>query len=370
MILHLGKYYFPEMGGIENLTFNLAYTAYKNNYKVNVICFGSKIKNSETVYIDGIKVTRFSYYFKLFSQPLSFSYFLNALSNCYKSKIIHVHLPNYLALLIISLIYKNKIKIILHWHSDVVGKYKLNYIFNILYFIALKKADVVLATSINYAKSSKLLKNYFHKIKILPIGVNKYSYHGNDNIQKIYRITNNKKYILSVGRLVEYKGFEQIIKSLSLINSDYFYIIVGNGPLLKKYNKLATDLGVESRFIIINNIDNIFLSSLYKNAELFCLPSISRAEAFGIVLVEAMSYGLPLVCSVINGSGVNWVNQHNITGVNINMNDPVYTASTINKVLIDTKLKNYFSENSYNRYNELFTLKMMEDKYLKIISEL
>jgi glycosyltransferase involved in cell wall biosynthesis len=95
--------------------------------------------------------------------------------------------------------------------------------------------------------------------------------------------------------------------------------------------------------------------ALFDRAALYCLPSAHRAEAFGVVLLEAMSYGLPTVATDIPGSGVPWVNQNGESGLNVPAGDPVALAEACNQVLESAELRSRLSTGARQRFVSEFT---------------
>jgi Glycosyltransferase len=113
----------------------------------------------------------------------------------------------------------------------------------------------------------------------------------------------------------------------------------------------------------VNNV-----SEFIKNCDLFILPSISRNEAFGLVLVEALYFGKPLVTTDVKGSGMNYVNRHNETGLVVPPKNPEALAKAINKILSDETLYIKFSENAKNRFKE-FDINSIADKIINLYWE-
>ena len=134
-------------------------------------------------------------------------------------------------------------------------------------------------------------------------------------------------------------------------------VIVGSGPLFQELQQEIIDLGVGDRVILTGKLDADTLEKLFKRAYLFCLTSISRAEAFGVVLLEAMSHGLPIVSCKISGSGVTWVNQDGFSGISVPIGDAKAVADACNKILLDNNLRNRLSNGARQRFSLQFSEK-------------
>lgn len=369
-ITHFGKYYLPDLGGVESVTVSLASGAARNGYSVTVVCF-SKNREIKNELIANVKIKR-SVIKKLFSgQPISFDYILKCILESRTSCLVHMHAPNFLAL-ICSLFLPARVKLIVHWHSDVLNKGILGKILMPLEFLLLRRANCIIATSQKYADSSKALRRFKNKIKIVPIGVRDIPRDAENILflakQKV--ATTKKRVILSVGRLVPYKGFDALIRAAPLISEDTTIVIAGDGPERERLSKSVIENNVQDRVFLVGRLSEAELISVFKEASLFCLPSTYRAEAFGVVLVEAMAHGIPIVSCNIPGSGVSWVNKEGVSGINVPIGNAAEIANACNKILDDVELREKLSRGARNRYLKLFTEERSLDSILSIYREL
>ena len=359
-ILHLGKLCPPNDGGIELFSYDLLESLNKKDIKSDLLCFDKDTK--EEIY-NGFKYFACKMNIKLNSAPLSYD-FVKIFKKIVKDyDIIHIHSPNPLAE-ILSLITNEKI--IVHWHSDIVRQ-KVSYmLYKPIQKKILRKAAKIITTSPQYLKTSKQLKNYKDKAAIIPLGLNprrlEIKDEGIKEFEKIKDKINNKKIVLAVGRLVEYKGFEYLLEASKFLKDDIIVLIAGGGPLYGYLqNKINSLLG--NRVLLLGRVADI--SIFMKNCDLFCLPSISRNEAFGLVLAEALYFGKPLVTTNVEGSGMNYVNKHNETGLVVPPKNPRALAEAINKILSDENLYSKFSTNSFERFKE-FDIKSISDKIITL----
>lgn len=369
-IVHFAKFYFPDSGGIETVTRDIAEFTADNSIPTTVICFAHN-KSPHIEKINEVQVIRSKILFTLASQPFSLAYIYYCIIESFNSNIIHLHAPNILASIAAILISFRK-KIVIHWHSDILNKGILNIFVMPFQKLMLIRANKIVVTSNEYFNSSRELKNYLYKTCVIPIGVKSNASLQNtvDNIsQNLINLTTEKKVILSVGRLVDYKGFDSLIKSSTDILNDAIIVIVGDGPERLKLQKLINDLKLNDRVYLLGKISNVDLNYLYNSASLFCLLSNSRSEAFGVVLVEALSYALPIVSTNLSGSGMNWINQHGITGYKVNLDDPISISIACNNILNSELLRSKFSRNALNRYLLNFTDQKMNEMFLNLYKE-
>lgn len=351
-IVHFGKFYPPEWGGIENVTEALAEEHCAMGHEVTVVCFThEKHHNKE----GNPRVIRTKAFTTISSQPLSLRYLFVAIRFGRRADVVHLHAPNLLASFA-SLFLSRRTKLLVQWHADIGGKGLLGKIFSPLQCLMLKRAAIIACTSPVYADSSQALEKFSDKIQIIPLGIPQ---------KEIVRSENKYgEYILSVGRLVPYKGFDVLLKAISLAKKIPKTIIVGTGPLEGKLREQARELGVCSKVLFIGQVDEQELMSLYDNALFFCLPSINKSEAFGVVLLEAMRAGRALLTTDIPGSGVSWVNQDRITGRVAAISDPNDLASCIVDLLDDRNALDAYADASHERFLEHFTQKRMAERML------
>ncbi|CAM8634643.1 RfaG Glycosyltransferase [Comamonadaceae bacterium] len=354
-IVHFGKYYFPDSGGIESVTISLAKGAVLAGYPVTVVCFEKTPANRKEV-IDGVEIIRAPIAKLLASQPLGFQYFLQCFSAARKAKIVHLHTPNMLGALC-ALFIPPRTKLLVHWHSDVLNKGVLGKILRPLETALLRRANSIVATSQIYADASQTLAPFKNKIAIVPIGVqdSKHGVNESDLPPALVSQIGGRRIVLAVGRLVPYKGFSVLIEAAKHFTDDSVVVIVGAGPMQQELQQ-AIKLGkLMDRVILAGRLNDAALHALFKRATLYCLPSTYRAEAFGVVLIEAMSYELPIVASDIPGSGVPWVNQHGVSGLNVAIGDAKALAEACNQILESEDLRSTLSKGARQRFLAEFT---------------
>ena len=172
-----------------------------------------------------------------------------------------------------------------------------------------------------------------------------------------------ERLIVTVGRLVYYKGFEYLIRAMPRVSGTA--LIIGEGPLHGKLSKLASELGVADRVHFLGKVDQEHLVSCYHAADVFVLPSVARSEAFGIVQIEAMAAGLPVINTRLD-SGVPYVSVHNQTGLTVPPADPEALAAAINKLLDDPVLGKKLGAAGHLRACQEFSLQIMTRRTEKL----
>jgi glycosyltransferase involved in cell wall biosynthesis len=363
-IVHFGKYYFPDAGGIESVTGSLAKGAVRTGHSVSIVCFKKTAISSKEI-IDGVEINRAPIAKIIASQPLGLKYFLLCLSAAKKAAVVHLHAPNMLAALC-ALFIPARVRLLVHWHSDVVNKGVLGKLLRPFEAGLLRRANIIVATSQDYADASATLAPFKDKVAVVPIGVPDAKHEGRacQLPPSLESQIGSRKIILTVGRLVPYKGFHNLIQAAQKLVKDTVVVIVGDGPLQHELQQALALGGVEDRVLLTGRISDAALHALFKRASLFCLPSTNRAEAFGVVLLEAMTYGLPIVASDIPGSGVPWVNLNGVSGLNIAIGDTNGIADACNKILGSEELRSRLSKGSRQRYLAEFTEDVSVDRIM------
>lgn len=357
-ILHISKYYYPAEGGIETVAKYLAEGL--TDFKNIVICFASD-KNNKEEEINGIKVYRVAPFMRISSQDICFGYgyVLKEINNKYHPNIALIHCPNPFVYYLANKELPKTCKKILLWHSDILSKGLLYKVIKPIENLALRKSDLILATSPNYIHPSSPTFKYRDKIKVLPNGVITKNLIPKEDDEKHIKEIKKKyapsKLILFVGRHIPYKGIDNLIASEQYIKSDVRILIAGQGSETKKLKELAQN---QKRITFLGKVNNDELRWLYYASDIFAFPSITKQEAFGVAMAEAMFCGCIPVTFHLEGSGVNWVNLKGVTGEEVPLKDIKAFANAIDKILGDSELKEKYSLACKKRINEKFTDKV------------
>ncbi len=126
--------------------------------------------------------------------------------------------------------------------------------------------------------------------------------------------------VLAIGRLTYYKGFRYLIQAAAKTPNIHISL-VGRGDEAEELRELTASLGLNNRVTFYDVLNDRELAQQMVRCDCFCLPSIERTEAFGLVLLEAMYFGKANVISDVPGSGMGWIVDDGITGVKVNPGD-------------------------------------------------
>jgi len=291
---------------------------------------------------------------------------LRELVNTGNYDLIHVHHPDPMASLAL-LMSGYKGPVVLHYHSDIIGKAVFHTLYRPLEKWLIKKADAIIGTSPIYTAESTYLTGFRFKTETLPIGVQDMSVKGGEELAAdIKKRFAGKKLVFALGRLVEYKGFSYLIDAAKELGEDYHISIGGAGPLREKLLRQIKNLGLQETVTLEGRIPDSDLPAWFKAADVFCLSSTMKTEAFAIVQVEAMSCGTPVVATRIPESGVSWVNSHNNSGLNVVPYDSPALAWAIKEITSDEERYKTFCKGARERYEEKFLPEDMIEGCLEI----
>lgn len=375
-ILHLGKFYPPYRGGIESYTAALASTCVAKGAFSAVLAHAPPgIHRTEKKIIDDVEVILVGCYGQMLYTPISpaLPWHLARLIRIFRPDILHLHMPNpsaFFALLIPS---ARKIPWIIHWHSDVPltmqnRQVQLAYrIYKPWEQALLLHSHAIIATSTPYRDSSAALSRWDEKVHVIPLGLapNIPAFH---TLKSPDVFSAKRIQILAVGRLTYYKGFDVLLRALADI-PEANLLLVGSGEQENQLRELTRNLGLEFRVCFAGSLDDTALVAAYANSDIFCLPSIERSEAFGLVLLEAMRARLPIVASAIPGSGVGFVVQDEITGLLVAPADVSALVQALRCLIKDSDLRSRFGEAGYRRWQQEFTLDKVTEQTLGLYRE-
>ena len=354
-ILHIPNFFYPNQGGIESTCKYIIEGL--PTYEHKVICFSASSSTYSDI-IDGINVRRVGSFLKLSSQFISFSYYfeLKKILSEYKPDLIHFHAPNPLVMFYLLMLIPKTCKLVVHWHSDIVEQKMLYKFVMPLERQFLKRADKVFTTSPNYSPYSVPLQQVIDKVVVVAsaIELDKFVLNSNENAKlKNFRDGYlNKKIVFFIGRHVQYKGLKYLLEAEKYIQCDCLLLIAGSGPLTESLkNEFKSD-----RIKFLGRLSDEDLKIHLHLADVFAFPSITKNEAFGLVLAESMFCGTPAVTFTIEGSGVNWVSLNNETGIEVENGNSVLFAEAIDKLLSDEALRITYAQNARNRVLENFEM--------------
>lgn len=360
-VLHVGKFYPPHPGGMEShLEALCGQLKEKIDLKV-IVAAANSLKSSEEL-IDGVKVAHLGRLFTLRSAPMCPT-MVRRIRNS-KADLVHIHWPNPTALLA-YLASGHRGRLVITYHSDVVRQKVLTHIFNPILRQGLDRAAAIIVSSPNYIESSEILRSYRDKCRVIPFGIDVERFERPDELEVVrLRKQFGPRMILSVGRLVYYKGFEFLVKAMQSINGHL--VLVGNGPLESALRNQIAACRVADRVTLLTAVKDVV--PFYHAAQLFALPSVARSEAFGIVQLEAMACGKAVVNTQLD-SGVPFVSPNGVSGLTVPAANAESLAQAINSLLKDPQRRTVYGEAARHRVRDHFSLAGMAAQTLALYQE-
>lgn len=382
-ILQISKYQYPYIGGVEQTSIDIVDALNSmDNIEQKIICFNEDAEGGgivchrrETVHdnIDGVEVIRCGCIAKVASQSISLTYYkeLKKIMNVFEPDVVILHYPNPFVSSFLLALLKKGVKFVLYWHLDITKQKILGKFFYSQNINLLKRADKIVATSPNYIQGSPYLTKFKEKCVVIPscirverleltdISIRKASY--------IKRKNEGKTLVFSIGRHVPYKGMIYLVKASEYLNDNFKVFIGGSGELTEALKKEAEG---NDKIVFLGRISNDDLKAYYKACDIFAFPSITKNEAFGLALAEAMYFEKPVVTFNIPGSGVNYVSLDNVTGIECQNGNVEDYAQAIKKLAVDKKLALEYGKKAKIRVVENFMFNSFKKRINSLVSDL
>lgn len=356
-IVMLNKAYPPWVGGIERHVRDISEALSRRGWRITALVCNECGRESQEEQ-NGVRIVRMARRGTFFSQPLVLGYYkkLKAL----QPDLVHVHVPFPLGWKAAYSV-DESIPMVCTWHSDIVRQRFLMPLLAPFEQRFLKRCARILPTSQPLLESSAALRYHAERCTVIPLAVPESVVDEEEitrHIQSIERDFPGPR-VLFVGRLVRYKGLPYLIDAMKDI--DATLLIAGDGPDRQKLQRYASS---NSNIHFLGSVSEAYKIALYRSAGVFVLPSISRNEAFGYVLLEAMGQGCPVVSTDLP-TGVRYVNQDGETGFVVPPKNASLLANAINEILIDDNLRQTFSIDARQRVETHFQFDSTIDRIEK-----
>ncbi|HEX8391880.1 MAG TPA: glycosyltransferase [Longimicrobium sp.] len=355
-VLQIGKFYPPHRGGMESHLATLCHEL-RADAEVQVLVSADHRRTvAETV--DGVPVTRIGTAVAVASASINPG-MARAIRRA-EVDVIHFHHPNPTAVLS-YLASGNSAPLVVTYHSDIVRQRVLGAAFAPILHRFLRRARTILASSAEYARTSPTLRRHADRVRIVPFGIHAEAYARPDAAEVAgLRERHGPRVVLGAGRLVYYKGFEYLVRAMATVPGQL--VLVGDGPLREPLQVLAAELGIADRVTFAGAVAD--LAPWYAAADVFVLPAVERSEAFGLVQLEAMAAGLPVVNTRIP-SGVPFVSMDGESGLTVPPRDAPALADALRTLLDDEPLRARLAAGARARVAAEFSVERMAAETLR-----
>lgn len=359
-VLQIGKYFAPHHGGMESHLLDLC-SELRKSVDLKVIVANDRFSQDRNS-VEGIDVVRLGRLMTLASAPICPA-MINSLRR-ERADIVHLHLPNPAAA-IACLIGRPAGALVVTWHSDVVRQRRLARLYQPFERLLLNRCAAIVATSPAYIASSPVLREHADRCHLIPYGIDARQF-DNDRVDRSLADKLRQRFgprvILAVGRLVYYKGIKFLIQAMSKVDAKL--VIIGEGPLRAELEREAASNGTSGRVIFLGEIHDD-LASYYHASDIFALPSCERSEAFGLVQLEAMACGRPVVNTRID-SGVPYASLDGVTGFTVEPRSSDAIAAALNRLLHDSELRTRMGRAARDRVVNEFAIGKMAARTLNL----
>ena len=337
-VLVFGRYADENFGGVERYVFQLAGALRGHVEFVNIVARRGPPPDTVT----GSEVVYASPMAHLSGTPICPSMPLHAwrLHRTRAFDIVHLQFPADPMAHLAAVALPPTVKRVITWHSDIVRQRTLLRLYEPFLERLLRSADaIILPTPAHYSSSTHLPRwAAREKMRVVPFGLDYARFMQRPALADELRRRHGDRFLIfALGRHVYYKGFECLIRSMRELR-DATLVIGGRGPLTESLAALAREQGVHEQVDLVGRIPERELPAYYHACDVFCMPSDSRAEAFGFVQIEAMACGRPVVCCDLN-NGVTWVNRDEETGVVVSPGDPAALAAALKRLQVSAELR-------------------------------
>ncbi len=372
-ILHIGKYYPPYRGGMETVLENLVEGLLDADVCVNTLVSGqdtqdriSTVKGPQSGKTGQlVRVSRAGLFQ---SQPLNTTLLsqLRKQLELFQPDLAHLHLPNPLAILAWSILarcYGSRMPALAVWyHADITRQRLGARLLKPLVRGLLNECEGICVSTESLARNSEILSGFPEKIEVIPFGISPEPW-TNIGLRPGERF-------LFVGRLVPYKGLEVLIEAMEKVPGA-FLDVVGSGPLEDALEHSIQQKNLSSRITFHGSCSPEQLAQLMACARALVLPSLDQSETFGLVQLEAMASGVPVIASDLK-SGVSDVGVAGETCLLVPPGDPVSLAHALHNIQNDENLASQLGRASRQRFNQAYTREIMVGKaltwYRKLLS--
>lgn len=364
-VVQANKAYLPHLGGVETIVRQISEGVAAQPDLESVVIACSDARQTTHATINGVQVTYVGTLSRAKSLPVSPAFTHHLLEQ--RADVLITHEP-FLLPGISYLTRQRKMRhrfrhLVLWWHSDIVRQRTLRRVYEPLQRALLQEASAIIVATPHHITSSEVLPQYRDKCRVIPFGIDPSRFEMTQAIQQ--RVADIKTQfpgplILFSGRLVYYKGAKYLVEAMQKVPEAHL-IMVGNGPLQEELQKLA-EAG-RGNVTFMPPVSDNELNALYHACDVFVLPSVENSEAFGIVQIEAMACGKPVICCDLP-TGVTYVNRNNETGLVVPRRDPEALANAIKLLVENEELRGRLGNRARERVLQEFTVNQMVESLI------
>jgi rhamnosyl/mannosyltransferase len=355
-VLHVGKWYPPAPGGMEKI--------------IQLLCEGERVSVDSRVLVAntapatvqevwrGVPVTRVASFGTIGSVAVCPGFPL-ALAGARRDVTV-IHEPNPIAL-VSDFLTGGRGPLVIWFHSEVLRpQWRYRLLYRPFLRRVLRRAARIIVSSPRLAEHARELADFREKCVVIPFGLDASWLAATPETSRRSQEIRQRhvgSIVLFVGRLVPYKGVDVLVDAAARLTAARV-LIAGSGPLRPMLEARAAAAGLGDRVEFLGPLSESDLAAYLHACDVFVLPSVSRQETFGVVQLEAMACGKPVVSTDLP-TGVPWVNLHERTGLVVPPGDAEALAAALTRLLADPALRAQYGEAGRARVERDFTVQAM-----------
>lgn len=368
-LVSVNKMYYPEIGGVEVVAQRIAEFGTRLFNRSVVITFNRGNRTVEEN-INGVHIIRLGSFLRRDPIRLSTAFPRTIRNYDNVETLFLFHFPSVQSELYLA--HSNvEGKKICFYHSDIVGRGTVGSFYN-RYVVPhfLSKMDRIVVTSPNMVQTSECIIPFSEKVDVVPLfaDIHHFQYREENKRMELLAKLNasyDARIVLYIGRFGRYKGLDYLVKAMALLPDNYYLVLIGSGPEKEKIEMLVSELNLTHRVLRLDHVPYDDLPKYYSSADVFVLPSVDRGEAFGLVAVEAMACGVPVVTTEL-GTGTSF---HNIDGVTGHVVPPRSEKALAEAIVDIVENKDKFNRETIRHRAEEFSTEKFEERILQVFRE-
>ena len=331
-VLHIFKIYYPDLfGGTLSVIRDIC-AGLKDSFVFGVLACSSS-RGQRKIVVNDVAVERVRSFGDLLSLPMAPTYPLRLWRRATRHDLLVLHAPFPLADLVFALGFCRKQPLVVHWHADIVTHDAFRWLVEPLIRRTLRRADAIIVSDAVLLSDTPLLMEVARKCHVVPFGIDVSKYQRPVVPHPELKVGPDRgRLVLACGRLVPYKGFDVLIHAA--FHGNFEVWIVGEGRERARLEELIHNLGLEDRVRLLGSVPDTELVKLMYIADVFVMPSVTSAETFGLVQLEAMAAGRPIVNTSLD-TGVPHVARHGIEAITVPPGDHNKLAEAIETLIRD-----------------------------------
>lgn len=332
-VLHIFKIYYPDLFGGTLTVIRDICVSLKDAFASAVLVCSQSAERREIV-VNDVPVERVRSFGDVLSLPAAPTYPWRLWQKIAEHDLLALHAPFPLADLVFALGFGRKRPLVVHWHADIVTHAGLRWFIEPLMRRTLRRAKAIIVSDRVLVDETPLLREFDDKCHVVPFGIDTSVY----DWPKIepHHVNDRGRLVLACGRLVPYKGFDVLIRAA--VNREFEVWIIGEGAERPRLEQLIAELGLGERVRLLGSVNDCERIKLMCLADVFVMPSVTNAETFGLVQLEAMAAGRPVVNTALD-TAVPRVARHGMEAITVPPGDAEKLGEAIETLIRDPECR-------------------------------